>query len=218
MRESSIGINIFGVPDSLDISGVAQCINHKLKLSQEYLINKKIILFERTDEPIPHQNFSFRQHNEARMPPEAFAELKFSNLKMYDDKVGCRLLTVHASPKDWRILAPLYQHLETSGGIKRLFRRGVVHEVLNGKAEISEIIAIQKSKTAHLKYGFRLMFESHPEIAVLDKRVEIRYTNGQRPEKKYSTLRRFYMNLENPETGKPLIEAILVNPNRAGTS
>ena len=87
MRESSIGINIFGVPDSLDISGVVQYINHELKLSQEYLINKKIISFDCTDEPIPHQNFSFRRHNESRIPPEAFAELKFFNLKIYDDKV-----------------------------------------------------------------------------------------------------------------------------------
>ncbi len=64
----------------------------------------------------------------------------------------------------------------------------MVHEVLDGKAEISEIIAMKKNKTAHLKYGFRLMFENHLEIAVLDKCVEIQCANGQMPEKKYSTL------------------------------
>ena len=28
----------------------------------------------------------------------------------------------------------------------------------------------------------------------------------------------FLLNLENPKTGKPLIETILVNPNQAGTA
>ncbi len=46
--------------------------------------------------------------------------------------------------------------------------------------------------------------------------MELRYKDGVTRSPKFSCLRHFFMALDNPETGKPLIESVLPLPNRCG--
>ncbi len=64
-----------------------------------------------------------------------------------------------------------------------------------------------------------LSYELHqpPSDREHGKKVKIRYDNGRKPSPNYACLRHFYMSLINPETGKPLIEGINLNPNKPGT-
>ena len=130
MREAATGVQVLGIPDALNIDAVEQTINHQLKLTQEYLIQKKVLDFDLTDEPLPMQHYSFRRHNEQRMPPEIYKQLRFLNLEYYDDEVGCKLLFIQADPTDWGRLGPLWMHLEQSRQLRKMFRLAVVHEVL----------------------------------------------------------------------------------------
>ena len=142
---------MLGISDALNINAVEQTVNHQLKLTQEYLIQKKVLDFDLTDEPLPMQHYSFRRHNEQRMPPKLYKELRFLNLEYYDDDVGCKLLFIQADPMDWGRLGPLWMHLEQSGYLRKIFRLAVVHEVPKRKVEIEEVTEMQTNKLAYLR-------------------------------------------------------------------
>ena len=53
MREAVSEVNVPGISDSLNVEAIQQTMNYQLKLSQEYLIEKKVLNFELTDKPLP---------------------------------------------------------------------------------------------------------------------------------------------------------------------
>ena len=217
MKDSSAQTIFLGIPDSVNPEGLELTLRHVLKKGQDYLIKRKIFDFNRTDEPLPVQGFSFRKHGEQRMPPEVYNKEKLSNVNGYDPDVGIKLFTNEGSPRHWdSTMAPLFTWLEESGELNLIARRACLYEVPKDRPEMSDIISMQRNKVLHLKYSIRTNFVAVPEIATLEKEVELRYIDGRKVSPKFSTLREMMMKMVNPSDGRPLIESVLPLPKRRG--
>ena len=217
MKDSAAQTIFLGIPDAVNSEGLELTLRHVLKKGQDYLIKRKIFDFNRTDEPLPVQGFSFRKHGEQRMPPEVYKKEALSNVKGYDPDVGIKLYTNEGSPKHWdSTMAPLFTWLEESGELNLIARRACLYEVPQDRPEMSDIISMQRNKVLHLKYSIRTNFIAVPEIATLEKEVELRYNDGRIVSPKFSTLREMMMRMVNPSDGRPLIESVLPLPKRRG--
>ncbi len=61
-----------------------------------------------------------------------------------------------------------------------------------------------------------MSYESISEIAVLEEKVELCVLDGRGVSPKFITLCQMFMDLKNPGTDKPLIEAIIPIPSCPG--
>ena len=217
MKDSAAQTIFLGIPDSVNSEGLELTLHHVLKKGQEYLIKRKIFDFNRTDEPLPVQGFSFCKHGEQRMPAEVYNKEKLANVKGYDLDVGIKLFTNEGSPQHWdSTMAPLFTWLEESGELNLIVRRACLYEVPRDRPEMSDVISMQRNKVLHLKYSIRTDFVAVPEVATLEKEVELRYNDGRTVSPKFSTLREMMMAMVNPLDGRPLIKSVLSLPNHRG--
>ena len=98
-----------------------------------------------------------------------------------------------------------------------ILRRGTVQDMTQyDRKEASEVVAYQNEKVLHMRYAFSMSHESMVEIETLEKEVKFCYVNGRVASPKFDTLRRLLMDLVNPETNSPLIEAVIPIPARPG--
>ncbi len=97
---------------------------------------------------------------------------------------------------------------------KNLLRQVVQHEVVvdlfqYDKKGMYDIVAFHKDKVHHLRYSLKMSYKFISEITILEKKVELCFLNGRRVSPKFITLCRMFMDFKNPDTDKPLIEAII---------
>lgn len=150
------------------------------------------------------------------MPADVHKELRLSNIKGFDFNEGCRLAKVEMSPQAWTHMSVVWSWLEEKGALRSIARRSTLYEMPIGRPEVSDTIELQRNMGKHVQYSLRMNFEHHGDIATLDKEVETKYKDDRAATPKFLTLRHLYMDLENPETGRPLIEGIVPIPNRPG--
>ena len=82
---------------------------------------------------------------------------------------------------------------------------------------MTKVIQYNRNLYKHITYAMNVNFTTHSGILSLDKEIELRYTDGHRPDTKFSSLRQKYMELVNPVTNKPLVEAVIPCPEDPGT-
>ena len=162
---------------------------------------------------MPKIHMVFRKQNEGRMPPEVYKAERLSNLASYNPEEGCKLLKVEMAPKDWGEMCSVFSWLEEKGGLHDIARRAALYEPPSGKPETSDIIELQRNMSHHLRYAVAQNYEYHGEIATVDKLVEARYVDGRVCSPKFISLRYCYMALENPSSGKPLLEGLVPIPS-----
>jgi len=216
-KESAVKCTIIGSPPELDTRGIEVSLQHHLKLARNYLIDKGVIDFNLIDAPLPEFSAYVKKHNEARLPTDVYEEIKHANLKGYNRDIGIKMLVLEMSNKSWNDIGPLMIHLNDIGMLQMVCgRQCVLHENPDGRLSIDETIEMQRNKNGHFRYSAKMNYESMNQIATIDKRVEMYYEDGRKPEKKFSTLREMFMGLVNPKSGLPLIEGITPVPSSPG--
>ena len=151
------------------------------------------------------------------MTPKDHDRLKYSNVKGYSEKEGLSMFTIEQDPADWPVMSMVWSHMQDSNVLRTILRRSTVQDMTQyDRKEASEVVAYQNEKVLHMRYAFTMSYESMEEIETLEKEVELCYVDGRVASPKFVTLRRLFMNLANPETNAPLIEAVIPIPSRPG--
>ena len=106
-------------------------------------------------------------------------------------------------------LVPVIDHMDRTGRLKKVFgRKAQVTRIKPGNKGGGKILT-QKNLRAQMHYLNELTYFAIPDVALIEKVVEVRTSDGSPPPFKFTSLRKEMYNLAHPDTSLPIFEAII---------
>ena len=97
-----------------------------------------------------------------------------NNIEGFKEHV-CNALTIEMSPVALLRLGPIIEHMHRHGNLKKVLgKRAHATQLQQGKQSAGNIITEQTNKKAQMKYVKHLSYINIPEVATMEKRVELR--------------------------------------------
>ena len=150
--------------------------------------------------------------------PKIFEETWLDTILGYDKRVGCRLLNIEAEKKNWDDpLAAIWNQFVSSHGLSRILRCAEVHVNLTKDSDMEDIVEFAKNLCMYVPYCLTVRYTQMLGILTLKKLVEVKFADGKKMgHRKCQCLQDLFMDLVNPNTEKPLLEAVIPVPSKPG--
>ena len=207
-KVSTASLQFYGIPAALCSSGLRETLQHVFSEAEQQLIKEGTQSFEFQDVPVPNFSVYFKKSRPGQLPPEAHGAINLDAIPGHKEN-GCRLLILECAPEDMGRMGPVWQYVQNGGLLKKYILKASIVATPPGRATTASIIATQRNKAAHLKYGNKMYYVALSDIVCLDKKVEARRRDEARPAHKFITLRSLLMDMKSRSTGKPLFHSII---------
>jgi hypothetical protein len=158
-----------------------------------------------------------KKMREGRVPPNIYKKYGWATHHGFNEDIGLKMANVECKKKDWKELSILFSHLDSSGELRKILRKGFIQPELGTKnVDMTDIIKYNRNLYKQISYSVNVGYVNHLGIINPEKEVEVRYRDDRQPTPKFSLLQMQYMELLNPVTGKPLVESIILCPGDVG--
>ena len=195
-KESTPCVAIWGVPSTFCEEGIKHTLLRAMEIEEDRMRDKGLQDFKFIGEPMPDINIFHRNLRDGRLPLEQYKALTMNNIDGFKEH-GCKVLMIEISPAARLRLGPIIEHMHKCGSLKKgLGKRAHATQVQQGKQLAGNSITKQTNKRAQIKYVNHLSYVNIPEVATMEKRVELRRLDGKDSSPRFTCLRLELLKLE----------------------